>query len=121
VSSPRPPASAASSSSGPSSPSGRRLSGRDRRYLRSLAHELRPVVQVGEAGLTPPVVQALEQALLDHELVKVRLREPEDKKALARALAEAADADLAGLVGHTAILYRRHPERPRIALPAAGA
>jgi len=76
---------------------------------------------VGEAGLTPPVVQALEQALLDHELVKVRLREPEDKKALARALAEAADADLAGLVGHTAILYRRHPERPRIALPAAGA
>jgi len=117
VSSPRPLASAASSSSGPSA---RPLSGRDRRYLRSLAHELRPVVQVGEAGLTPPVVQALEQALLDHELVKVRLREPEDKKALARALAEAAGADLAGLVGHTAILYRRHPERPRIALPDAG-
>lgn len=115
MSSSRPPASSSSQS-----PPGRALSGRDRRYLRSLAHDLRPVVQVGEAGLTPPVVQALEQALHDHELVKVRLREPEDKKALARALATAADADLAGLVGHTAILYRRHPERPRIVLPGPG-
>lgn len=99
----------------------RALSGRDRRYLRSRAHALRPVVHVGEAGLTPEVLAAVDRALLDHELVKVRLHEPEDKRALARALAEAGGAHLAGLVGHTAILYRPHPEAPRITLPDAGA
>ena len=59
----------------------------------------------------------VERALDDHELVKVRLREPEDKKASARDLAERCGAELCGLVGHTVILYRRHPERPRIELP----
>lgn len=92
------------------------LAGFQRRHLRGLAHHLKPVVQVGQAGATPAVLDALDAALRDHELVKVRLREPEDKRALARTLAEATDAQLAGLVGHTAILYRRHPERPRIAL-----
>ena len=47
----------------------------------------------------------------------MRLHQPEDKKATARALADAAGAHLCGVVGHTVILYRRHPERPRIALP----
>jgi RNA-binding protein len=95
------------------------LSGRDRRQLRALAHELRPVVHVGAAGVTVSVLRALDQALLDHELVKVRLHDPADKRALARELAGSAGAELAGLVGHTAILYRRHPERPRIALSGA--
>ena len=55
------------------------------------------------------------------ELVKVRLHEPEDKHADAAALAEACEAHLCGLVGHTVILYRRHPEKPRIVLPQRGA
>jgi RNA-binding protein len=92
------------------------LSGRQRRQLRALAHGLRPVVHVGAGGIGDSLLRALDQALSDHELVKVRLLEPDDKRALARELAEAAGAELAGLVGHTAILYRRHPERPRIAL-----
>lgn len=99
--------------------SGPALRGRQRRYLRSLAHARKPVVQVGGAGVSDAVARALSAALLDHELVKVRLREPDDKRALARCLAEASDAHLVGLVGHTAILYRRHPERPRIVLPDA--
>jgi RNA-binding protein len=92
------------------------LSGKDRRRLRALAHPLRPVVHVGTDGAGAAVLAALDQALSDHELVKVRLLEPDDKRALARELAEASGAELAGLVGHTAILYRRNPERPRIAL-----
>lgn len=93
------------------------LEGFQRRHLRSLAHGLRPVVIVGEAGLSEAVVRALDRALLDHELVKVRLRQPEDKKAMAAELAARGGAELCGLVGHTAILYRRHPDRPRIQLP----
>ena len=93
------------------------LGSASRKALRARAHSLRPVVHVGEGGLSAGVLRAVDQALLDHELVKVRLHEPEDKKALAGALAEATHAHLCGLVGHTVILYRPHPEDPRIELP----
>lgn len=95
------------------------LSGRQRKHLRGLAHHLEPVVQVGHAGLTKGVSEAVDQALTDHELIKVRLYEPEDKRGLAAELAETAGATLCGLLGHTVILYRRHPERPKITLPPA--
>ena len=68
--------------------------------------------------MTDAVLAAVAEALLTHELVKVRLTEPEDKKADAEALAHGAGAALCGLVGHTVILYRPHPERPRIAVPS---
>ncbi len=74
-------------------------------------------MQVGEGGLSPAVLEAVDRALTDHELVKVRLHAPEDKRAAARALAEGSGAELCGVVGHTVILYRPDPEAPRIALP----
>jgi RNA-binding protein len=85
-----------------------------RKQLRSLAHPLEPIVRVGHAGVTDGVVAAVAQALLDHELIKARLYEPEDKAAMAAELASRCDATLCGLVGHTAILYRRHPVHPKI-------
>jgi RNA-binding protein len=87
---------------------------RRRKQLRALAHHLEPVVQVGHAGVTDGVVGATSRALLDHELIKVRLYEPEDKRAMAGALATRTGATICGLLGHTVILYRRHPKRPRI-------
>src|SRR5688572_11697543 len=98
------------------------LSGRDRRHLRSLAHALDPVVQIGAAGVTPGVLAALDRALSDHELVKVRIaRERDARREIADALAGATRSAVAGLVGHVAVLYRpaREPERRRIELPAA--
>lgn len=89
------------------------LRGANRKALRARAHPLRPVVQIAGGGLSDGVLRAVEQALLDHELIKVRLVEPDDKKALARELAETSGAYLCGLVGHTVILYRPHPENPR--------
>jgi len=62
-------------------------------------------------------VAATDAALADHELVKIRLHQPDDKKGAARRLAEATGAELCGLVGHTVILYRPRPEDPRIVLP----
>lgn len=99
------------------SPDAEALAGFQRRHLRGLAHALRPLVQVGEAGLSESVIQALDRALLDHELVKVRLHRPENKKGTARELARRSGAELCGLVGHTAILYRRRAEAPSIELP----
>jgi RNA-binding protein len=90
------------------------LTGRQRKALRGRAHRLEPIVQVGREGVTDAVVRAVDETLATHELVKVRLHEPEDKKADAAALAEGTRSALCGLVGHTVILYRPHPERPRI-------
>jgi RNA-binding protein len=92
------------------------LSSRQRRKLKALAHPLQPTVHVGKAGITDAVVASVDRALLDHELIKVQMREPEDKKAMAQHLAEATAAALCGLLGHTVILYRPHPDTPTIAL-----
>ena len=93
------------------------LASYQRKALRGLANPLRPVVHIGEAGVSDAVLRALDEALLAHELVKVRLFAPEDKKATARMIADKSGAALCGLVGHTVILYRPHPEEPRIELP----
>jgi RNA-binding protein len=94
-----------------------RLAGFQRRFLRGLANPRKALVQIGESGLSEGVLTALESALTDHELVKVRLREPADKKATAAELAQKTGAELCGLVGHTVILYRPNPESPQIELP----
>ena len=93
------------------------LQGFQRRFLRGRANPLRALVQVSEDGISESVIAAVDQALRDHELVKVRLLRPADKKALASDLAERTAAELCGVVGHTVILYRQHPERARIILP----
>ena len=93
------------------------LKGYQRRYLRGLANPLKALVQVGESGLSEAVIKALDEALEHHELVKVRLQQPPDKKASAIELAERSSAELCGVVGHTVILYRRHPKEPKIELP----
>jgi len=93
------------------------LRGAERQHLRGLAHSLSPVVQVGKGGVTDEVIATARRALDDHELIKVALHRPKDKKALAGELADRTGAQLCGLVGHRVILYRAHPERPRIVLP----
>lgn len=93
------------------------LDSSQRRHLRGLAHPLKPIIFVGEAGISPAVTKALDEALTSHELVKVRLRQPTDKKAAARELAEASASALCGVVGHIVVLYRPHPDEPRIKLP----
>ncbi len=85
------------------------LSGRQRKELRARAHPKKAIVQIGQSGITEALVQAVDQALQDHELVKVQMRQPQDKRAMAQTLADATSAALCGLVGHTVILYRPRP------------
>ena len=94
------------------------LTGKQRRALRALGHHLAPVVQLGQAGITAGVVAALEQALWDHELVKVKVgsEAPGARKAVAEELAAATGAELAQVLGRTLLLYKPHPEEPRIQL-----
>jgi len=100
-------------------PAGLPLDGKQKRHLRALAHDLRPVVQVGKEGVSEAVVRATDQALTDHELIKVRLPQIDkaERAAMAEALREATGSHLAALTGRVAILYRRHPDEPKIRLP----
>ena len=94
------------------------LTGKQRRTLRALGHHLSAVVQVGHQGVTDALLAALEQALHDHELVKVRISEnaPEPRAVVAEALANASASEVAQLLGRTVLLYRARPENPKIVL-----
>lgn len=93
------------------------------RYLRSLGHNLNPVVHVGKAGVTEALAAATVTQLLAHELIKVKLPEEDRdvRQQMAEALAVRTGAVLAQVLGRTALLYKRHPKNPKIALPRAGA
>ena len=88
------------------------MSSRDRAELRAEAHHLTPLVHVGQHGLSPTVIQALDEALRTRELVKVQIGKPVDMKAkdVAEALATATGAAVVQVIGKTATLYRRNPE-----------
>ena len=88
-------------------------------HLRALAHHLAPVVQLGKEGLNDAIVTAVKTALDDHELIKIKLPQIEkaQRKALTASLAVATAAHVAGEIGRVAVLYKRHPNKPKIALP----
>lgn len=96
-----------------------------RRRLRAAGHHLSPVVQVGKEGVTEAVLRQVDQALTDHELVKVKVgtETPEDRFGSADALLAGSEgAQLAQILGRTMLLYRRHPKKPRFEpLPAPAA
>ena len=95
------------------------LTGKQRRHLRALAHKLSPVVQVGKDGLDEGLVAAVDRALADHELIKVKLGEAAglDRHDAALDLAARTGSEVAQVLGNTVVLYRADPEEPRIALP----
>jgi RNA-binding protein len=98
------------------------LSGSQRKYLRALAHPLKPVVLIGSRGFTEAVSKALDEALLKHELVKVKFNDDKTKafkSQTSAALEKATNSLIVGTIGHTAIYYRPHPEvgKRRINLP----
>jgi RNA-binding protein len=95
------------------------LTGKQRQFLKGLAHALSPIVRLGKGGLTDSVIAETKKSLASHELIKVRIDvdESAERKALAEKLAVASDAHIAGTVGKIAILYRERDEEPEIKLP----
>jgi RNA-binding protein len=89
------------------------------RYLRGLAHDLKPVILVGAKGLSENLLAELEGALEHHELVKLRIaaEERDARNALALDIASRVGAETVQRIGHTLSLFRRNAEKPRIALP----
>jgi RNA-binding protein len=99
------------------------LTGKQRRHLRALGHDLRSIVQVGRDGIDEGLVAAIDQALADHELVKVKVAESAalDRHDAATDLASRTRSEVAQVLGNTVLLYRPHPDDPQIKLPRSKA
>lgn len=96
------------------------INARQRAFLRSMAHGLKPVIQVGAGGVTEAVVQSVAEAFNSRELLKVKVLQAAPMSA--REAGDVLAATLPGVhiaqtIGRTVVLYRRHPERPEIQLP----
>ena len=95
------------------------LSETQQRYLRGLGHQLKPIVMVGEAGLSASLLQEYETTLAHHELIKVRVKVGDrvERDALVNELCAKGKAELVQRVGNTALLYRPNPDKKKIVLP----
>lgn len=95
------------------------LTSKQRSYLRGLAHELKPVVQVGVAGLTAGVYAQVDHALETHELLKVKVGQdaPQSAAAMEEPLKSELGLAVAQRIGRTLVLYRPRKKAPTIRLP----
>jgi RNA-binding protein len=101
-------------------PSRRELTSRQRKYLRALAHHLKPVVWSGKHGVSAELLGTVGRALEAHELIKVKFVEHKrQRRELTTELAEGTGAAVAGLIGNIAILYRQQsdPGKRKVRLP----
>jgi RNA-binding protein len=99
-----------------------KLKGFQKKYLRGLAHGLNPVVHIGKKGLSDTLLESLEEALESHELIKIKFidfKEKDQKREIISELEERTGGELVGLIGHTAIFFRKNsdPEKKGIAVP----
>ncbi|AWK44064.1 ribosome assembly RNA-binding protein YhbY [Enterobacter hormaechei] len=87
-------------------------------HLKSLAHPLKPVVMIGNNGLTEGVLAEIEQTLSHHELIKVKIagEDRETKNLIADAIVRETGAYNVQVIGKTLVLYRQSEER-KIILP----
>lgn len=93
---------------------------KQRAYLKSLAHHLKPVAFVGKEGVTDATIRSIQEALNTRELIKVKVLEaaPDDVRVTGAELEQRIDdAQLVQTIGRIAVIYRPHPEKPEIQLP----
>lgn len=89
-----------------------KMTSKRRAALRSEAQKLQPVVMVGHDGVTENVVNALNEALFCHELVKVKFQDfKEDTKELSIQLSQQTESDLVATTGFTAVFYKLNPDK----------
>ncbi|WP_198266143.1 ribosome assembly RNA-binding protein YhbY [sulfur-oxidizing endosymbiont of Gigantopelta aegis] len=95
------------------------LNNKQIRFLRAEAHSMKPVVLIGAAGLTDNVVNEINYALDDHELIKVRVNadDRDDKKSMIDSIVRQTDSILVQAIGHIGIFYRRNEKNPVIEIP----
>ncbi len=95
------------------------LTNKQKRFLRSEANRLQPLIQIGKNGLTDSVVDLVEEALEAKELIKLSILQncAEDKNDIAKKLEKLQDLHIVQIIGSTIIVYRESLEKKRIELP----
>ena len=88
-------------------------------FLRSMGVALEPVVNIGQEGVTPTVVESAKEVIKKRELIKVRVQKnaPGEPKDVLNMLTERVDADLVQVIGRNGLLFKRNFDKPRVELP----
>ncbi|NQV42282.1 MAG: ribosome assembly RNA-binding protein YhbY [Candidatus Marinimicrobia bacterium] len=87
------------------------LSSKQKKYLKSQAHPLKAVIQIGKAGVTPQSIQSINSALTSHEMVKVKfIAFKEEKEKFLDDILAGSNSQFVSLIGHVLTLYREHEE-----------
>ena len=97
------------------------MTGRQKRHLRSLAHSLKPLVNLGKQGFSRETRREIESQLLDHELIKCKVLDscPLSKKECAEEISTITEIEVVQVIGKTLILFSPHPEDPKIKFTSA--
>jgi RNA-binding protein len=99
-----------------------KLKGVHKKYLRGLAHSRKPLVTIGQKGITPSLFKAIDEALDTHELIKIKFnefKEKEQKQEVSVMIEKETGSEMVGMIGHTAIFYRQQKdaEKRKIVIP----
>lgn len=97
------------------------LSKKQIHFLKGLAHSARPVVIVGDKGLSDAVLKEIDGALAHHEFIKVRIRaDREQRRKWIDEIGEKCQAERISAIGQVACFFRRNPDQPVVRLPDSG-
>jgi len=92
-----------------------------KRHLRGLGHKLKPLIIVGNNGISENLIEETRTTLAHHELIKVRVNamDRDDRDTMIAEICQQCGAELIQRIGHVAIIFRRNPDKPKIEIPAA--
>ena len=95
------------------------LTGKQKRVLRSKAHHLNPIFQVGKGGVNENMIKQISEALEVRELIKISVLQncEEDRDDVAKAVSKGAGAELVQIIGNIIVLYKESIENKQIVLP----
>jgi RNA-binding protein len=96
------------------------LTGKQKRFLRSKAHHLDPIFQVGKGGVNENMIKQIDDVLEKRELIKVSVLQncEDDRNDVAEQLRQGVKAELVQLIGHTIVLYKESKENKQLVLPS---
>ena len=95
------------------------LTCKQKRYLRSLAHNIDPIFQIGKAGINDNMISQIDETLENRELIKIHILQNnfDDKNDLAQTLSQATNSEVVQVIGSMIIIYRESQENKEISLP----
>ncbi len=96
-----------------------KLTNNQKKFLRSMGHALKPVVMIGQQGLSESVLAELETTMNKHELLKIKIRAggKDEKQQMINQIVDVSKSHLIQVIGNIMVIYRAFDEEPQIILP----